>query len=572
MSGKVELKRLYEIAGAGVLHKAMSVIDAVAGATEPARISDLVERTELPLGTLHRLLSALVSERLLNQDARTKTYRLGSRISELSSKAGESLDVAKLVEQDVAQLNALTGEAVAVALMEGDQLVNRAKRDGSGLLRTSVKIGERLPMHATAMGKAVLAFMDPDQFRRALRRVDSKRYTPRTIVDAAALNEELSRIRQSGVATENEEYAAGVCALAAPLLDRWGYAIGALAISGPSINLTADSLESWTARLIETAQHVSVQLGGDPPRLNPVSPAPGAVPPELELRLRIPAYLGTSPVWDRRVQRLYWVDLPASTINWFDPKTGANEAFQMESLTCGVGLHDDPDKLVVAMHTQICLFDIPSRTLTPLVTASPDHREHRFNKSSCDVGGRFWTADMHMGGLPGASSLYRLDPDGSFHTMDSGLTLPNAIAWSPDERTLYLADSGARTIYAYAFDPASGQIGERRALVEVAPSLGRPAGLAVDRDGFLWSTHSDGWRISRYSPKGETVSFISLPVPSANACSFGDDDLGTLYITTARDRLPPRRLIDAPLAGSIFSYRPGVYGTGFARFGSTGRF
>src|SRR5262249_45139968 len=116
----------------------MAVIDAVADSGGSVRVSDLSVATGMPLGTLHRLLSALVSERLLTQDARNKTYRLGSRISELSHSAGEHLDVGKMVDASISQLNRETGESVAVALIEGDQVVYRAKRDGKGLLRISV--------------------------------------------------------------------------------------------------------------------------------------------------------------------------------------------------------------------------------------------------------------------------------------------------------------------------------------------------------------------------------------------------------------------------------------------------
>lgn len=537
------------------------------------RVSDLSLATGMPLGTLHRLLSALVSERLLKQDARTKTYLLGSRIAELSNSAGEHLDVGKMVDANIAQLNRETGESVAVALVEGDQVVYRAKRDGNGLLRISVKVGERQPLHATAVGKAVLAFMDPDQFRRAMRRIHLARFTDRTIVDAITLNTALADIRYRGVALEDEEHYQGVKSLAVPLIDRRGYAFGALAITGPAVNLAPAKIEAWTGRLLDAAQQVSVQLGGDPPMLNPAPPEPNAVPREIELKYRAAAYLGSSPLWDCRNEMIYWLDVLGPSINIFDPKTGRNDAIQMDDLACGMALHRDMDKLVVAMRTCVGVFDLSARKLEPIVTAGPDFWEHRFNKGGCDAAGRFWTSNMHMGGLPGAGCLFRLDTDGSFTKMDTGLTLPNALAFSPDNRRLYLTDSAARTIYSYDYDLVSGTLSERHELVKVAPNLGRPAGLAVDREGTLWSTHTDGWRITQYSPAGEVISYFGLPVPSANGCGFGDADLGTLYISTARDRLSPRRLVDAPLSGSLFAYRPAnIVGAGATRYGEAGRF
>ncbi len=563
----------FEIAGAGVLHKAMAIIDAVAASGGSARVSDLSTATGMPLGTLHRLLSALVSERMLKQDARNKTYLLGSRISELSTSAGEHLDVGKMVDTTITELNRETGESVAVALVEGDQVVYRAKRDGNGLLRISVKMGERQPLHATAVGKSVLAFMDPDQFRRAMRRIHLARFTDHTIIDQTALHTALADIRSRGVALEDEEHYQGVKSIAVPLIDRRGYAFGALAITGPAVNLAPAKLEAWTSRLLDAAQQVSVQLGGDPPMLNPLPPEPDIVPRDIELKYRAAAYLGSSPLWDHRNGMLYWIDVLEPSINLFDPATRRNEAIRMDDLACGIALHRDMGKLVVALRTSIGIFDLKARRLEIVATAATDFWEHRFNKGGCDAAGRFWTSNLHMGGLPGAGCLFRLDADGSFTKMDTGLTLPNALAFSPDSRKLYLTDSAVRTIFAYDYDLASGTLSERRELVKIAPNLGRPAGLAVDRDGALWSTHTDGWRITRYSPEGAVISYFGLPVPSANGCGFGDADLGTLYISTARDRLSPRRLVDAPLSGSLFAYRPaGVAGAGASRFGEAGRF
>lgn len=565
---KVVASRSPEIPGAGTLHKAVAVLDLVASAGAPVRISDLLEKTGMPLGTLHRLLSALVAERLLKQDPRTKAYALGSRIVDLAHSAGDSADIPRLVGPAIDQLAARTGESVAVALVEGDQIVYRAKRDGSGVLRISVKVGDRVPLHAASVGKAVLAYMDPDQLSRAMRGTPLTPHTSRTIGDWEHLGRDLAGVRRRGYALEDEEYVAGVRSVAAPILDRRGYAIGALTVIGPKVNLDDATIDSWSGRLIEAAQDVAVLLGSDMPSQRLAAPDPGTVPTTLELRLRVPAFLGSSPLWDARSSMLYWIDVLAPSLSRFDPGTSGNEVFPMEDLVGGVGLHADPGKLVVALRTEVAEFDLGTRRLRKLASAPADHGEHRFNKGSCDAAGRFWTSSMHMGGLPGAGCLFCLDPDRGLHIADTGLTLPNALAFSPDGATLYLTDSAARTIFAYDLDLAAGEVGPRRALIKIPPQLGRPAGLAVDREGCLWSTHSDGWRITRYAPTGEVLSFITLPVPSANGCGFGDADLGTLYIATARDRLSPRRLANAPLAGSLFSYRTATRGLPPGRFGA----
>jgi IclR family transcriptional regulator, acetate operon repressor len=116
------------------------------------------------------------------------------------------------------------------------------------------------------MGKAVMASMDLDQFRRAMRRNDW------TAFDPVALTAELAEVRRRGCAFEDEEHVVGVRSLATPLIDRRGYGFGALAIVGPAVNLNPDRTEAWIAQLLDAAQQVSIQLGGHPPQLNPVSP------------------------------------------------------------------------------------------------------------------------------------------------------------------------------------------------------------------------------------------------------------------------------------------------------------
>src|SRR6185437_2218320 len=91
-------------------------------------------------------------------------------------------------------------------------------------------------------------------------------------------------------------------------------------------------------------------------------------------------------------------------------------------------------------------------------------------------------------------TLYRLDPDLTVTKWESGLTCPNGIGWSPDNRTMYFTDSMVRTVWAYEYDFATGGLGERRVFARLDPSDGVPDGLTVDREGYVWSAVWDGWR------------------------------------------------------------------------------
>jgi sugar lactone lactonase YvrE len=125
---------------------------------------------------------------------------------------------------------------------------------------------------------------------------------------------------------------------------------------------------------------------------------------------------------------------------------------------------------------------------------------------------------------------------------------------------MYFTDSGARRIYLYDFDLARGEIADRRIFVQLPEGGGVPDGLAVDAEGFVWSAHWDGWRVTRYDPDGKVDRVVEMPVPRPTSCCFGGPDLATLFVTSARIRLSARQLADAPLSGGVFALRAGVRG------------
>src|SRR2546421_5171506 len=107
----------------------------------------------------------------------------------------------------------------------------------------------------------------------------------------------------------------------------------------------------------------------------------------------------------------------------------------------------------------------------------------RFNDGAVDCAGRFWAGSM---GSVGEGTLYRLDPDGTVHAMVSGVSVPNGIGWSLDNTVMYFTDSVPHIIYAFDFDGTTGNITNRRNLIEVPEEMGAPDGLAVDSAGYIW--------------------------------------------------------------------------------------
>jgi len=150
--------------------------------------------------------------------------------------------------------------------------------------------------------------------------------------------------------------------------------------------------------------------------------------------------------------------------------------------------------------------------------------------------------------------------------MERGITTSNSIAWSPDDRTFYFADTPTRQIVAYDFNPAEGTISNPRVFATLSEGTGRPDGSTVDSEGFLWNAHFDGGRITRYAPDGRVDRVIQLPVEHPTSCAFGGDSLDVLYVTTSSHLLSDADRSRNPLAGGLFAVYVGIRGLPEPRF------
>jgi sugar lactone lactonase YvrE len=156
--------------------------------------------------------------------------------------------------------------------------------------------------------------------------------------------------------------------------------------------------------------------------------------------------------------------------------------------------------------------------------------------------------------------LYCLDADHALAPMISGITISNGLAWSPDSRTMYHADTATRTINAWAFDPATGDISDQRVFARFLGETERPDGGAVDREGCYWSALYRGGKLVRLSPRGDLLAEFPLPAMCPTMCAFGGADLQTVYVTSARQHREPEELARLPQSGGIFTMRVDVPG------------
>jgi sugar lactone lactonase YvrE len=267
--------------------------------------------------------------------------------------------------------------------------------------------------------------------------------------------------------------------------------------------------------------------------------------------------LGEVPIWSLREQALYWIDAFKPAIHRLDPASGAVASWTPPVKLGSFALRA-AGGMLLASRAGLGLYDPATGAFELLCNPEADRPNNLLNDGRCDRRGRFWVGSMDKMIEQPSARLYRFDQDRACRVMAEDIFLTNGIAFSPDDRTLYMADSHHKTIYRYDFDLANGAIANRR--VFATPAQGLPDGACVDREGFLWSAQFDAGQVVRYAPDGRLDRTIELPVSRPTACTFGGADLGTLFVTTARLRLSEAERAAQPDAGGLLAIEVGVTG------------
>ena len=168
---------------------------------------------------------------------------------------------------------------------------------------------------------------------------------------------------------------------------------------------------------------------------------------EVEHLLPAANKLGEGPLWHPAEKALYWVDIEGDCFHRYDPGTGKQESFPVGQPVGCLAFRKDGG-LVPALRDGLGFWDVENESLELIANPEKDRKNARFNDGKVDRQGRLWAGTI---GDDDSSALYRLDPDGTIQTMETGITISNGVGWSPDDKTMYYTDSAVRTIYAYDF-------------------------------------------------------------------------------------------------------------------------
>lgn len=241
------------------LARGLRIMDQLEGAPDGLSVTQLARQMQLEKSSVSRFLRTMLHYGYVEQDERTRRYRLGARLVALGQQRLRQFTLREQARPFLRRLVDETGECAHLAVYSRGQAFYVDQVDTSASLRVSTGIGTMAPLHCTALGKVLLAFGEVS-FGESSAAAELPLFTPRTIADAAQLAAQLEQARARGYALDDEEYTIGVRCLAAPVWGVGGALAGAMGISGPAARLTRVRLPAMARVVMECANACSRQL------------------------------------------------------------------------------------------------------------------------------------------------------------------------------------------------------------------------------------------------------------------------------------------------------------------------
>jgi D-xylonolactonase len=271
----------------------------------------------------------------------------------------------------------------------------------------------------------------------------------------------------------------------------------------------------------------------------------------------VQAVLGEGPVWVTREAALYWVDIVGKKIFRLDSAGYLSE--WPTPLRVGSIVPRTSGGFIAGTDQGIAAIELEADKFEVLLNLEQQLPGNRFNDGKVDRRGRFWAGTMDDRERESSGTLYVIEPDLGLTIADDGYKVTNGPAFSPSGEIMYHSDSARQITYAFDID-AEGVASNRRTFLQFGAGDGYPDGMTVDSEGCLWIAFWDGWCIRRYSPAGDWLETIKVPVQRPTSCAFGGPDFDRLYVTSARRDLDEGALGMQPNAGGLFLLYPGVRG------------
>ncbi len=248
------------------VERALDILEILADADGELPLNELAAGAQLNASTCHHLLATLVKRGYAGQTSRTRSYFLGPRITDLSDSRLKQFNLSEIAMPELRRLNDTTLESVHLAVLQGTSLVTFAKLDSKLPIRVGSDDGMKADAsHATATGKAILAWLPEPEIARVIAQGGLKRYTDKTISTISELMEDLRLVRRNGYSLDNEEFQAGVVCVGAAIRDHAGAVVGSVSGSMPRMRADGDHMAKVTRCVQDCAARISSRFGSPEP-------------------------------------------------------------------------------------------------------------------------------------------------------------------------------------------------------------------------------------------------------------------------------------------------------------------
>ncbi|MGJ7520390.1 IclR family transcriptional regulator [Variovorax sp. LT1P1] len=253
-----------QVAGTASFSKFMHVLQLVADAEAPMNIGALMRASGYPRPTVHRIVAALIAERLLVEGAHGATLALGPRLIQLASRSWGRSELRLAAVDELKRLRDLTGETVHLAVPNGDSMVYIEKLESPSAVRMASRIGTRVSLHATAVGKAYLAALDETALAALLESLPMPRYTVNTTADIGALQAQIAQTRARGWSVDNEENEPGIHCFGAVIRGIEGVPVAAISVSTLVFRQKDHPEQAYVAPLLAACREIAARIAQTP--------------------------------------------------------------------------------------------------------------------------------------------------------------------------------------------------------------------------------------------------------------------------------------------------------------------
>jgi DNA-binding IclR family transcriptional regulator len=253
----VDSRQFVESIGRG-----FKLLSIVCNSTTPLSLSELSKESNLSVSTIQRLTYTLQQLGLLDRDQNTKKFKIGPEMITLSFSVIESLVLKEVARPYMQQLSEQLNEVVELAALSGNRIIIIEAIKTQQILNVNTSPGVKIPAHATAAGKAILAFLPEPNRETILQEEGMNKLTDNTITSSSAYMKELKEVQKRGFATALDEYTIGLGAGAAPIRGNTGDVVASLTVMAPTVRVTKDKLmDFYSEKVVQAAKRISFDVG-----------------------------------------------------------------------------------------------------------------------------------------------------------------------------------------------------------------------------------------------------------------------------------------------------------------------